>query len=51
MIAGGRSKDLPGVKYRVIRGVLDCMAVKVEHALCLIMANINKKKNVVTIKN
>lgn len=28
MIRGGRSPDLPGVKYKVIRGVLDLQAVK-----------------------
>ena len=28
LIRGGRTKDLPGVKYRVIRGVLDLQAVK-----------------------
>ena len=27
MIRGGRVKDLPGVKYRVIRGVLDLQGV------------------------
>nr|YP_009476668.1 ribosomal protein S12 [Storeatula sp. CCMP1868]AVM81161.1 ribosomal protein S12 [Storeatula sp. CCMP1868] len=28
LIRGGRVKDLPGVKYRVIRGVLDLHGVK-----------------------
>ncbi len=28
LIRGGRVKDLPGVRYKVIRGVLDCMGVK-----------------------
>lgn len=28
LIHGGRAKDLPGVKYRVIRGKFDCQAVK-----------------------
>ena len=28
MIRGGRVKDLPGVKYKVIRGVLDLQRVK-----------------------
>ena len=28
MIRGGRSPDLPGVKYKVIRGVLDLQPVK-----------------------
>ena len=28
MIRGGRVKDLPGVKYKVIRGVLDLQSVK-----------------------
>lgn len=28
LIRGGRVKDLPGVKYKVIRGVLDLIAVK-----------------------
>lgn len=27
LLRGGRSKDLPGVKYRVVRGKLDCMGV------------------------
>ena len=28
MIRGGRVKDLPGVRYHVIRGTLDCAGVK-----------------------
>lgn len=28
MLRGGRVKDLPGVKYKIIRGVLDLQAVK-----------------------
>lgn len=28
LIRGGRVKDLPGVRYKIIRGALDCMAVK-----------------------
>lgn len=28
MLCGGRVKDLPGVKYRVVRGVLDTAGVK-----------------------
>ncbi len=28
LIRGGRVKDLPGVRYHVIRGALDCMGVK-----------------------
>ncbi|MBA5724248.1 30S ribosomal protein S12 [Candidatus Liberibacter sp.] len=28
MLCGGRVKDLPGVKYRVVRGVLDAQGVK-----------------------
>lgn len=28
LVSGGRAKDLPGVKYRVIRGVFDCAPVK-----------------------
>ena len=27
LIRGGRVKDLPGIKYKVIRGVLDCEGV------------------------
>ena len=27
LIRGGRTKDLPGNRYRVIRGVLDCQGV------------------------
>ena len=27
LIRGGRVKDLPGVRYRVIRGTLDCVGV------------------------
>ena len=27
LIRGGRVKDLPGVRYKVIRGALDCAAV------------------------
>ena len=28
LVRGGRVKDLPGVKYRVVRGVLDLQGVK-----------------------
>jgi small subunit ribosomal protein S12 len=28
LVRGGRVKDLPGVRYRVVRGVLDCLGVK-----------------------
>ena len=28
LIRGGRVKDLPGVRYKVIRGALDCTGVK-----------------------
>jgi len=28
LIRGGRVKDLPGVRYRVVRGTLDCVGVK-----------------------
>jgi len=27
LIRGGRTRDLPGIRYRVIRGVLDCFPV------------------------
>ncbi len=27
MIRGGRAKDLPGVRYHIVRGVLDCQGV------------------------
>ena len=27
MIRGGRVKDLPGVRYHIIRGALDCAGV------------------------
>jgi len=29
LIRGGRVKDLPGVRYHIIRGALDCDSVKV----------------------
>ena len=28
MIRGGRVKDLPGVRYHIVRGVLDCSGVE-----------------------
>ena len=28
MVRGGRVRDLPGVKYHVVRGVLDCAGVE-----------------------
>ncbi len=28
LVRGGRVKDLPGVRYKVIRGILDCSYVK-----------------------
>jgi small subunit ribosomal protein S12 len=27
LIRGGRVKDLPGVRYHIVRGVLDCQGV------------------------
>ena len=31
MIRGGRVKDLPGVRYHIIRGTLDCAVIKAVH--------------------
>jgi ribosomal protein S12 len=31
LIRGGRVKDLPGVRYHIIRGALDTGGVKIEH--------------------
>lgn len=28
LVRGGRVKDLPGVRYHIVRGALDCAAVK-----------------------
>jgi small subunit ribosomal protein S12 len=28
LIRGGRTQDLPGLNYKIIRGTLDCLAVK-----------------------
>jgi small subunit ribosomal protein S12 len=28
LVRGGRVRDLPGVRYKIIRGVLDCLGVK-----------------------
>lgn len=28
LLRGGRVRDLPGVRYRVVRGVYDCLGVK-----------------------
>ncbi len=28
LVRGGRVKDLPGVRYHVVRGTLDCLGVK-----------------------
>ena len=28
LVRGGRVKDLPGVRYNIVRGALDCAAVK-----------------------
>ncbi|MCB1084559.1 MAG: 30S ribosomal protein S12 [Chlamydiia bacterium] len=28
LVRGGRVKDLPGVRYHIVRGALDCQAVK-----------------------
>jgi small subunit ribosomal protein S12 len=33
LVRGGRVRDLPGVRYKIIRGVLDCLGVaKRKHA-------------------
>lgn len=34
LVQGGRIKDLPGVKYRIIRGVLDCVGVQPKTIEC-----------------
>ena len=31
LIRGGRVRDLPGVRYHIIRGVLDCAGVSNRH--------------------
>lgn len=31
LVRGGRVKDLPGVRYKIIRGALDCTGVKDRH--------------------
>lgn len=31
LIRGGRVKDLPGVRYHIVRGTLDTGGVKIEH--------------------
>ena len=28
LVRGGRVKDLPGVRYHIVRGVLDCLGVE-----------------------
>jgi small subunit ribosomal protein S12 len=28
LVRGGRVKDLPGVRYHIVRGALDCMGVE-----------------------
>ena len=28
LVRGGRVKDLPGVRYHIVRGTLDCLAVE-----------------------
>jgi len=28
LLRGGRVKDLPGVKYKVVRGVYDCLPIQ-----------------------
>lgn len=31
LIQGGRRKDLPGIRYKILRGVLDCKSVANRH--------------------
>ncbi len=31
LVRGGRVKDLPGVRYHIVRGVLDCLGVENRH--------------------
>lgn len=31
LVRGGRVKDLPGVRYHIVRGTLDAMGVKDRH--------------------
>jgi small subunit ribosomal protein S12 len=28
LVRGGRVRDLPGIRYHIVRGVLDCAAVE-----------------------
>jgi len=30
LVRGGRVKDLPGVRYHIVRGALDCMGVEAD---------------------
>jgi len=32
LVRGGRVKDMPGVKYKVVRGVLDSQGLKTTHS-------------------
>jgi small subunit ribosomal protein S12 len=48
LVRGGRVKDLPGVRYHIIRGVLDTLGVKNRTQG---RSKYGTKKNVILIKN
>lgn len=43
MIRGGRVKDLPGVRYHIIRGTLDCAGIEKEDKAAHFMVLRNQK--------
>jgi small subunit ribosomal protein S12 len=45
MIRGGRVKDLPGVRYHIIRGTLDTAGVKVAVKVVLSMVQSGRRSN------
>ena len=46
LVRGGRVKDLPGVRYHIVRGALDTAGVMVEHKedLSMVLRDLNQDK-------
>jgi len=45
LLRGGRVKDLPGIQYHIVRGVLDATGVEGRRQQGPLMGQKNRKKN------
>ena len=47
LVRGGRVKDLPGVRYHIVRGALGCVGVAIESRVVRSMARSDRSKKIV----